>query len=445
MSIAVIGSGYVGLVTAAVFARYGHQVTGVDTDSSRIAQLRQGHLPIYEPGLTELVVEHLASGRLSFTTNLAEALMDTALIFITVGTPPAADGMPDLSQVMSVAAALADTVTVGHYTVVTKSTVPVGTGCLLQQYFDTHAAPRTSFTVLANPEFLREGSALADALSPNRIIIGAPCPEAAEPLLALYETSDHPLYVTDNTSAEMIKYASNAFLATKLSFINTIAELCERSGADVRRVADGMGADPRIGSLFLTPGIGYGGSCLPKDVQALRHLAETLGCDPSMFAMVHAVNEQQVDRMVARMSDTLGGLAGKSIAVLGLTFKEHTDDLRESRSLALCKGLRALGATVHVHDPVAMLQIETHYPDLCGFSTPLAAASGTDAVVVATAWQEYRALELQSLRLVMRGRLFVDAGIAFEPQRITDAGLEYLGVGTRHEALLCAAGSGQNA
>lgn len=428
IKVAVLGSGYVGLVTAAVFADLGNQVIGVDIDAERVKRLCQGESPIYEPGLAPMLTTNLAEGRLSFTTDTTAAVRASNVVFIAVGTPPSADGSTDLSQVDAAARAIAMAAQ-GHVVVVNKSTVPVGTGARVHRILHEHVAPGTTFTVISNPEFLREGTALTDALHPDRVLIGTASPEAAEPLLALYAPLGCPILLTDVPSAEMIKYASNAFLATKLSFINMLADLCEQVGADVRLVAKGIGADPRIGASFLNAGIGYGGSCLPKDVDSLIAVCHEQGIHPTFLDAVRAVNQSRVPHVVDRLRDALGGLEGRTIAVWGLTFKPDTDDLRESRALDLCRQLLTAGAGVRAHDPMAL---EAAQPLLAGVTccaNALDAATGADAVVLATEWTEYLQSDLAAARGVMRGTLFVDGRNALPPAEVERAGFRYLGIG----------------
>ena len=430
MNIAVLGSGYVGLVTTAVFAELGHQVIGVDINEARILQLCRGESPIYEPGLEQMLKRNIEEHRLCFTTDTAEAVHHSDIIFIAVGTPPAADGTTDLSQVESAARTIAAAATVSRL-VVNKSTVPVGTGAVIARLLADHAAPGVSFDVLSNPEFLREGTALDDAMRPDRVIIGAASPEAARPLLDLYCPFGCEILVSDVASAEMIKYASNAFLATKISFINEIANFCEAVGGDVRLVAKGMGFDTRIGAAFLSAGIGYGGSCFPKDVESLAAVARAVGAPSALLEAVRQVNFDRVPRFVGRIALALGGLAGKTVAVLGLTFKPNTDDLRESKPLDLCRQLLEAGATVRAHDPIAMETVARLLPEITYQHEAFAAAAGADAVILATEWAEYTALDLTALRRVMRGDLLADGRNLYDAPSADAAGLRYLCVGKR--------------
>ena len=432
MNIAVVGSGYVGLVTTAVFAELGNQVVGVDINEERIRQLNRGESPIYEPGLDEMLQRNIAAGRLRFTTDTAAAVRECAVIFIAVGTPPADDGSTDLSQVKSVVRAIAASAT-EHRIVVDKSTVPVGTGAQVQRWLMEQAAPGVTFDVVSNPEFLREGTALLDAMHPDRVVIGASSAAAAQLLAELYQPLDSPIFCTDVASAEMIKYASNAFLAAKISFINAIADLCETTDADVRMVAKGMGFDDRIGAKFLNAGIGYGGSCFPKDVESLIYVARASGSPSAMLEAVRAVNDSRVPHFIERIDAAVDGLADKTVAVLGLTFKPNTDDLRESHSLQLCRRLLDAGITVRAHDPIAMATSARVIPEAIFCKDAFDAATDADVVILATEWKEYINLDLAALRDVMRGNLLADGRNAFTRERVEAAGLRYLCVGRSSE------------
>ncbi|HEX2952104.1 MAG TPA: UDP-glucose/GDP-mannose dehydrogenase family protein [Armatimonadota bacterium] len=432
MNIAVIGSGYVGLVTAAVFAEIGNRVVGVDINEERVARLCRGESPIFEPGLDDMLQRNISAGRISFTTDTAAAVHECKIIFIAVGTPPAPDGSTDLSQVKSAAKAIAMAAP-AHRIVVNKSTVPVGTGAIVLQILQENAGPEASFDVLSNPEFLREGTAISDAMHPDRIIIGSSSPTSAQYLIDLYKPLDRSIVCTDIASAEMIKYASNAFLATKIAFINDIADLCEEVGADVRMVAAGMGCDNRIGKKFLNAGIGYGGSCFPKDVESLISVARLLGRPSALLEAVSAINSRRVPHFIERLNAQLDGISGKTITVLGLTFKPDTDDLRESRPLDLCRQLLEAGATVQAHDPIAMTSVAKLLPDVTFCENPLAAATGADAVILATEWQEYGKLDLAELQAIMRGNLLADGRNFFDGATVQKCGLRYMGVGLKSQ------------
>src|SRR5881296_819024 len=332
MNICVVGTGYVGLVTGAVFADLGNEVVCVDNQADKVAELRAGRMPIYEPGLEEMVARNVADGRLSFSTDLAEGVRRSVIVFITVGTPPKSDGQTDLTAVSEVARGIGEAME--RYTVVVnKSTVPVGTGDFVRDVIERHQKTRVPFDVVSNPEFLREGSAIEDTLRPDRIVIGAPTQQVAMTLLELYAPLERPMIITDVPSAEMIKYASNAFLATKISFINAIANICEAAGADVTQVMKGMGLDPRIGGAFLQAGLGYGGSCFPKDVDSLTHTAGQLGYDFKLLRSVADINRERATHLVESIGKALGPLDDKVVAVLGLAFKPNTDDMREAKSV----------------------------------------------------------------------------------------------------------------
>lgn len=430
MTITVLGSGYVGLVTAVVFAELGNQVIGVDIDEERIRRLCAGESPIYEPGLDALLYANLAAGRLRFTTDTGAAVAASEFIFIAVGTPSASDGSTDLSQVESAVRAIAAAAP-AHRIVVDKSTVPVGTGARVAHLLRAHAAPGVTFDVVSNPEFLREGTAVEDALHPDRVVIGADNPRAAEQLAALYRPLQAPILLTDLPSAEMIKYASNTFLAVKISFANALADLCETVGADIHHVTAGVGADPRIGRQFLNAGIGYGGSCLPKDVDSLIAFSREVGCRSGLFEAVREVNQLRVPHLIERIAAIIGPLTGKTVALLGLTFKPNTDDLRESRALELCRQLLAAGAQVRAHDPIAMHAVARLLPAATYCATPLDAAHGAQAVIIATEWAEYTTLDLPALRAVMHGDLLADGRNCLNPTQVEQAGLRYLGIGRR--------------
>src|SRR5262244_2839318 len=352
MNICVVGTGYVGLVTGAVFADLGNEVVCIDNQPEKVAELAQGRMPIYEPGLEEMVARNVADGRLSFSTDLADGVRRSVIIFITVGTPPKSDGQTDLTAVGEVARAIAEAME--RYTVVVnKSTVPVGTGELVREVIERHQKKRVPFDVVSNPEFLREGSAIEDTLRPDRIVIGAPTQQVAMSLLELYAPLERPMIITDLPSAEVIKYASNAFLAAKISFINAISNICEAAGADVTQVMKGMGLDARIGAAFLQAGLGYGGSCFPKDTDSLIHTAATLGYPFDILRAVVDVNAGRAAHFVSMIERALAPLPTRRIAVLGLAFKPNTDDMREAKSIDVITRLVELGAEVRAYDPVA--------------------------------------------------------------------------------------------
>ena len=431
MNICVVGTGYVGLVTGAVFADLGNDVVCVDNDSVKITDLEAGRMPIYEPGLEEMVARNIADGRLTFATDLAAAVRRAVIVFITVGTPPKPNGQADLGAVEDVARGIAQAME--RYTVVVnKSTVPVGTGDFVREVIERHQTAPVPFDVVSNPEFLREGSAIEDTLRPDRIVIGAPTQQVAMTLLELYAPLERPMIITDVPSAEMIKYASNAFLSTKISFINAIANICELAGADVTQVMKGMGLDPRIGAAFLSAGLGYGGSCFPKDTDSLVHTASTLGYDFAMLRAVVDVNRERAGHFVDLMVKALGPLDGRVIAVLGLAFKPNTDDMREAKSVEVVERLLELGATVRVYDPVAMHHARKTLPDGVQYcESPYEAAGGADAVALVTEWNEFKFLNLERLRGVLRRPVVFDGRNLWEPERMRRLGFEYYSIGRK--------------
>jgi len=431
MNICVVGTGYVGLVTGAVFADLGNDVVCVDNDAAKITDLEAGRMPIYEPGLEEMVARNIADGRLTFTTDLAAAVRRAVIVFITVGTPPKPNGQADLGAVEDVARGIAQAME--RYTVVVnKSTVPVGTGDFVREVIERHQTAPVPFDVVSNPEFLREGSAIEDTLRPDRIVIGAPTQQVAMTLLELYAPLERPMIITDVPSAEMIKYASNAFLSTKISFINAIANICELAGADVTQVMKGMGLDPRIGAAFLSAGLGYGGSCFPKDTDSLVHTASTLGYDFAMLRAVVDINRERAGHFVDLIVKALGPLDGRVIAVLGLAFKPNTDDMREAKSVEVVERLLELGATVRVYDPVAMHHARKTLPDGVQYcESPYEAAGGADAVALVTEWNEFKFLNLERLRGVLRRPVVFDGRNLWEPERMRRLGFEYYSIGRK--------------
>jgi UDPglucose 6-dehydrogenase len=431
MNIAVVGTGYVGLVTGAVFADLGNDVVCVDKDAAKIEGLRAGRMPIYEPGLEELVARNVGDGRLAFTTDLADAVRRSDLVFIAVGTPPKANGESDLSAVEEVAHGIAQALD-RYKVIVNKSTVPVGTGDLVRDIIERNRRRPVAFDVVSNPEFLREGSAIEDTLRPDRIVIGAPSQQVAMTLLELYAPLERPMIITDVYSAEIIKYASNAFLAAKISFINEIANLCELAGGDVTQVMKGMGLDPRIGAAFLNAGLGYGGSCFPKDTDALIQTAAGLGYDFRTLRAVAEVNRERVPRFVALIRKVLDPIEDRVVAVLGLAFKPQTDDMREARSVELVTRLVEAGARVRAYDPVAMDNARRVLPPSVAYcESSYEAAEGADAVAIVTEWNEFKLLNLERLRQVMRRPLVFDGRNIYEPERMRRLGFEYHSVGRK--------------
>lgn len=430
MNVCVIGVGYVGLVTGAVFADLGNEVICVDKVEEKIEMLKRGEMPIYEPGLEELVTRNVKEGRLSFTTDIGEAVRRSEVIFIAVGTPPRENGETDLSHVEAVALEIARNLN-SYKIIVNKSTVPVGTGDLVRNIIEKNKNNDIKFDVVSNPEFLREGSAIADTLKPDRIVIGAPTQDVAMTLLELYAPIERPMLITNVESAEMIKYASNAFLSTKISFINMIANLCEKTGADVTMVAKGMGYDQRIGMHFLQAGLGFGGSCFPKDTLSLIHTARKYGEDFSLLEEVIKINQQRVPRFVERIAQRLNPLNDKTIAVLGLAFKPDTDDLREAKSIELINMLKERGATIKAYDPVAMENAKKILPDITYCKNAYDTAEDADALVIVTEWNEFKLLNLERLKSVMKQPIIFDGRNIYDPKRIRKMGFEYYSIGRK--------------
>jgi len=431
VNICVVGTGYVGLVTGAVFADLGNEVVCVDNDAAKIRELEAGRMPIYEPGLEEMVARNTADGRLCFTTDLKTAVRRSVIVFITVGTPPRSDGQTDLTAVEDVASGIGQAME--RYTVVVnKSTVPVGTGEFVREVIERHQTRPVAFDVVSNPEFLREGAAIEDTLRPDRIVIGAPTQQVAMSLLELYAPLERPMIITDVPSAEMIKYASNAFLSTKISFINAIANVCELAGADVGQVMKGMGLDARIGAAFLNAGLGYGGSCFPKDTESLVHTAGSLGYDFALLRSVVDVNRDRAGHFVAMIDKVLGPLDGRVVAVLGLAFKPNTDDIREAKSVEIVEALVKAGASVRAYDPVAMANARRVLPPTVVYcESPYDAAAGADAVALVTEWNEFKFLNLERLRASMRRPAIFDGRNVWEPERMRRLGFEYHSIGRK--------------
>ncbi|HXV68725.1 MAG TPA: UDP-glucose/GDP-mannose dehydrogenase family protein [Nitrospira sp.] len=431
MHISVIGTGYVGLVTGASFAEFGVNVTCMDNDAGRIEKLEKGEVPFYEPGITELVAKGVKEGRLSFTTDIAQAVDKALVIFIAVGTPPSEDGSANLSFVEEVGRGIARHMT-GYKVIVTKSTVPVGTGEKIREVIRNTQKEAIRFDVVSNPEFLREGSAIEDFMRPNRVVIGADSDQAVAIMKDLYRPLyliETPIVVTDVPTAELIKYASNAFLATKISFINEMANLCERVGADVQMVAKGMGLDHRIGSKFLHAGPGFGGSCFPKDLAALIQTGERNGHPMQIASAASRVNDVQRARMIAKIREAVGGLKGKTFGMLGLSFKPNTNDLREAPALAISRELMSEGATIRAYDPEAMEEARRLLPELQPCRDAYHAAEGADALVIMTEWNLFRNLDFEKLKAVMRSPLLLDLRNVYDPARVTAAGFTHVSVG----------------
>ncbi|MGZ6707883.1 MAG: UDP-glucose dehydrogenase family protein [Solirubrobacteraceae bacterium] len=420
--IGVIGTGYVGLVTAAGFAELGSEVWCIDIDADKIGRLQRGEIPIYEPGLAELVAKH--RDRLHFSTDISDALEHARLLFVAVGTPPTYSGDADLSAVNAVVAAMPPS---DRHALVMKSTVPVGTGRSIKRIFAEQG--KEGFRYVSCPEFLKEGSAIADFLQPDRVVVGDDGDWAGDAVVELYRPLDAPLVRTDIASAEMVKLAANAFLATKISFINEIANVCEVTGANVIEVAKGIGLDDRIGPKFLQAGVGFGGSCFPKDVNALKQLAGNSGYHFQLLNAVIEVNELQKRRVIGKLEKHLGTLVGKRVALLGLAFKPNTDDMREATSLVLSARLQAAGASVSAFDPIAEQEARHLMPGIAFADGALEAVEGADAVVLVTEWDEFKALDWTQVAGAMGGSLVIDGRNALDPGAIGGAGLVYEGIG----------------
>jgi UDPglucose 6-dehydrogenase len=430
MNICMVGTGYVGLVTGACLADLGMNVICVDKDEAKIAALGRGIIPIYEPGLEELVARNERKGRLRFTTDLKAGIESALVIFIAVGTPPRPDGSPDLTFVRQVAEAVAEHMN-DYKVVVTKSTVPTGTGKMITDIIRARNGG-FEFSIVSNPEFLREGSAVNDFIHPDRIVIGCSDTRAIEIMKEIYKPlflRETPFVITDVASAELIKYASNGFLAVKISFINEIAQLCELMGANVQAVATGMGLDPRIGPRFLRAGPGFGGSCFPKDTSAAADIARNLGTTFELIEATVRVNARTKARMLDKIKGAAGPLAGKTAAVLGLSFKPETDDIRESPALAVVQDLLDAGVRIRAFDPAAMENTKALFPQLHYARDAYDCAAGADFVVLATEWNEFRALDLEELARAVRSRTMIDLRNVYDPDELRAAGWSYTGVG----------------
>ncbi len=454
--IVVIGTGYVGLVTGTCFADLGNDVACLDIDESKIAMLRRGEMPIFEPGLGEMVNRNLKAKRITFTTSYVEAMTKADFAFIAVNTPSGTGGEADMRMVRQAAEGIGKSAT-KPLVVVNRSTVPIGTGDMVASIV-RRTNSDVAFSVVSNPEFTREGSAVRDFMKPDRVVLGATERPAAEQVAGLYKSFDCPIIITDLNTAEMIKYASNAFLATRLAFINEIAAVCEKVGADVREVAKGMGLDPRIGSSYLDAGLGYGGSCLPKDVRALEHMAAIHGCHPNLLRSVMDINRDQRRVVVQRLRDLLEsfpnpgrrGLEGRTIGVLGLSFKPGTDDIREAPSLEVIHLLESEGAHVKAYDPAALERVrdEALLPNVELCDDPYSLAKDCDGIVVVTEWNEFKNLDLLRVKDLMRHPVIVDGRNIYEPGRMHELGFSYWGVGRplpRHFLSNGSAGAVRNA
>lgn len=434
MHIAIIGTGYVGLVTGACFAEFGVFVTCVDKDQEKIEKLKKGIIPFYEPGLDDIVKRNLKEDRLKFTTQIDEAVNEALVIFIAVGTPPRGDGSANLEYVKEVAKEIAKNMT-SYKVIVTKSTVPVGTGAKIKEIIKQNLEKSVEFDIVSNPEFLREGSAVEDFIRPNRVVIGAESEQAIAIMKDLYKPLyliETPFVITDIPTSELIKYATNSFLATKISFINEISALCEAVGANVNTVAKAMGLDGRIGPKFLHAGIGFGGSCLPKDTMAIVKIAEEKGVKLNIVKAAIEANQRQRERLTEKIINAFNNnIDGKVIGILGLSFKPNTDDIREAPAIYIIQTLQKKKAIIKVYDPAAMENTKNIFPEIVYCSDAYSVAKNADALVVITEWNQFRNLDLEKLKTLMKGDLFFDFRNIYDPQRVKQSGFKYFGVG-RH-------------
>ncbi|MDI6864229.1 MULTISPECIES: UDP-glucose/GDP-mannose dehydrogenase family protein [Thermodesulfovibrio] len=432
MHIAIIGTGYVGLVTGACFAEFGVFVTCVDKDHEKIKKLKKGIIPFFEPGLEDIVKRNLKENRLKFTTRIDEAINESLVVFIAVGTPPRGDGSANLEYVEEVAKEIAKNMK-SYKVIVTKSTVPVGTGLMIKEIIKKNLEKPVEFDIVSNPEFLREGSAVEDFMRPNRVVIGAESEQAIAIMKDLYRPLyliETPFVITDIATSELIKYATNSFLATKISFINEISALCEAVGANVNTVAKAMGLDGRIGSKFLHAGIGFGGSCLPKDTMALVKIAEEKGVELSIVKAAIEANQRQRERLTAKIINAFdNNMQGKTVGILGLSFKPNTDDIRESPALYIIHTLLNKKALLKVYDPAAMENTKNIFPDIIYCSDPYSVAKNADALVIVTEWNQFRNLDIEKIKNLMNGNLFFDFRNIYDPQKIKQLGFKYFCVG----------------
>jgi UDPglucose 6-dehydrogenase len=426
------GGGYVGLTTGACFADLGNEVVCVDIDEAKIEGLKRGKLPIYEPGLQEMVERNAKMERLRFTTSYSEGLDGAEFAFIAVDTPSGSEGEADLKYMHMAAETIAKEMS-DSLIIVNKSTVPIGTGDWVAEIVEQHIRPGLEFAVVSNPEFLREGAAINDFLHPDRIVLGSTDPEAAQKVAQLYLSLRAPMIVTDLRTAEMIKYASNAYLANRISFINEIASICEQLGADVKEVAAGMGYDKRIGHFYLDAGVGWGGSCFPKDVKALAHMAAIHGCHPQLLRAVIEINRDQRRRIVQNLRETLGTLHGKTVGILGLAFKPNTDDMREAPAVEIIHLLQHEGASIKAFDPVATPRAKEILPEVEYCEDAYAVAEGSDALVIVTDWNEFKHLDMARIRASMGQPVLMDGRNIYEPRRMQELGFIYRGIGRGYE------------
>jgi UDPglucose 6-dehydrogenase len=431
MKIAIIGTGYVGLITGACFAEFGFNVTCVDNDEKKIRSLKKGEVPFYEPGLEELLHRNIKSKRIRFTSNIAKAVEDSLVIFIAVGTPPRGDGSADMRHVEGVAKEIANHIN-DYKVIVTKSTVPVGTGERIQKIVSRHLKEHIDFDIASNPEFLREGAGIEDFMRPNRVVIGTSGDRAPAIMRDLYKPLnliEVPIVMTDVKTAELIKYASNAFLATKISYINELSKLCEAVGANVQTVSKAMGLDRRIGPKFLHAGPGYGGSCFPKDTLAILQIAKNNNINLEVIKAVVKANEEQKKRALKKITSSMGRVKGKTVCILGLSFKPNTDDIREAPAIFIIEKLLKAGANIRAFDPVAMKEAKSLLPDITYCKDAYAAIKSSDAVVIVTEWNQFRNLDLNKVKKLAKGDLFFDLRNIYDPEKVRETGLKYFSMG----------------
>jgi len=428
MKVCMIGTGYVGLVSGTCFAEIGHNVICVDNDEKKIKVLKRGDIPIYEPGLKEMVIKNVNAGRLSFTTSIKEGVERSLFLFIAVGTPPKEDGEPDLSSVEKVAEEIGSAMN-DYKIIIEKSTVPVQTGKWVRTVIERFNKKGTDFDVASNPEFLREGAAINDFLHPDRIVLGVESERGKEKLLELYKPMDAPKIVTDIASAELIKHASNSFLSTKISFINAISIICERSGADILKVAEGMGLDKRIGRDFLNAGLGFGGFCFPKDIKAFISIAKKMGYDFRLLREVDNINHEQMLRVIGKLEEMLWNVRNKTVGILGLAFKPNTDDMRFAPSITIIQELQKHGAKIKAYDPVAMKRAKEIMPDVEYCADAYSVAKESDGIILVTEWDEFRKLDLQKILKLLRQPIFLDGRNIFDPAKMKAMGFIYSGIG----------------
>lgn len=428
MKLTIIGTGYVGLVTGTCFAEVGHHVICVDSDAAKVEMLKLGGIPIYEPGLEELVKKNVAAGRLSFTNSTANGVEQSDVIFIAVPTPPQPDGSVDMSFIEKVAREIASAMT-SYKIIVDKSTVPVKTGDKVAETIKRYCKAKVEFDVISNPEFLREGFAVEDLMKPDRVVVGVRSQRPVQAMKEVYEPFKAPIIITDINSAELIKHASNSFLALKISYINAVSVICEATGANVQQVANGMGLDERIGRRFLNASLGFGGSCFPKDLSAFVKISEQVGYDFRLLKEVQNINAEQMERFVKKITETLWVLKDKTIGVLGLAFKQNTDDVRSSPAIDLCHRLLKEGATLRVHDPKAMDKAKALLPGVTYVADMNEVAQGCDALVIATEWDEFKQLDLERARKALSAPIMFDGRNLFDPVEMEKFGWIYKSIG----------------